>query len=143
MGLLTGMVLAAAATLAPDAGSAATRSLADRFTESIVESKMKRVGVVPRFIQREGGKETLAGSMGPQGEWLADELVDGLTDRAAGRFKVVAPTRPDRPGFPRRGRQARPSRGALGDLCQGVPAGGSRWGRPRHPLARLRLPRGP
>jgi hypothetical protein len=98
MRVLTGIFLAVAAVMAPSRGASAADPLADGLARSIASSGMKRVGVIPRFIQREGDKETLAGSMGPQGEWLAEELVDALIEKGKGeyKFKIVDPGRMSR-----------------------------------------------
>jgi hypothetical protein len=63
--------------------------MAANLIDPILRAGYQRVGVTPRFLQREGGKETWDGSMGPQGEWLADALTEALVTKAEGRFQVV------------------------------------------------------
>src|SRR5258708_1737017 len=64
-------------------------NMAEKLTVPIVRARYQRVGVIPRFIQREGDKETWNGSMGPQGEWLAEKFTEALASEAKGRFQVV------------------------------------------------------
>ena len=57
--------------------------------EAIVRNNYRRVGVLPRFIVREGAKETLGGSIGPQGDLFAEQLVLALSKSGRGRYGVV------------------------------------------------------
>jgi hypothetical protein len=64
-------------------------SMARKLDRPIVRSQARRLGVIPRFIQREGEKETWGGTMGAQGDWLAEAFTEALTNQAEGRFEVV------------------------------------------------------
>lgn len=73
-------------TLAKDpAGTTSEKLVAE-----IVQKGYQRVGVLPRFIVREPGKEeALGGSIGPQADLYAEDLESELAAAAADRFTVV------------------------------------------------------
>jgi hypothetical protein len=64
-------------------------SMAEKLSLSILRAHYARVGVIPRFLQREEDKETWTGSMGPQAEWLTGAFTNALASEAQGRFEVV------------------------------------------------------
>ncbi len=56
---------------------------------SIINSGYRRVGVLPRFLVRQQGREVLGGSIGPQADLLAEQLEESLIQAAQGKFRVV------------------------------------------------------
>ena len=64
-------------------------SIARKLSGSIQRAGYRRVGVIPRFLQREGGVDTWDGSMGPHGEWLSEVFARSLEDQGRGRFQIV------------------------------------------------------
>ena len=60
-----------------------------QLSDDIVRNGYRRVGVLPRFICREGGREVLGGSIGPQADHMAEGLEEALVNIADGKFRVV------------------------------------------------------
>ena len=72
------------------AGKDQAGATSEKLAAEIVQAGYKRVGVLPRFIVREPGKEEeLGGSIGPQADLYAEDLEDELAAAASDRFKVV------------------------------------------------------
>jgi hypothetical protein len=57
--------------------------------ESIAKNGYQRVGVLPRFLVREGGREVLGGSIGPEADYLPERLEESLVQFGGGKFKVI------------------------------------------------------
>ena len=64
-------------------------SVPKQLHDAIVRGGYSRVGVLPRFLCREGGREQLGGSIGPEADYVAENLEEALVNQASGQFRVV------------------------------------------------------
>ena len=69
--------------------TSAAEPLDDRLLQIVVQAGYHRVGILPRFIQVENGKEVVTGSLGPLDRFLADQLAESLVEKSHGQFQVV------------------------------------------------------
>lgn len=90
--LLIAALLIVAASAAPAAAQVGEEGAVERIVAAVKRNGFRRVGVLPRLIVREGGREVLGGAIGPQADHMAEGLEEQLIfhaeDPAAG-FKVV------------------------------------------------------
>lgn len=63
--------------------------VAEQLQHPLAENNYRRVGVLPRFIVRQGTEEKLGGSIGPQGDLLAEQLGKQLLRSAQGKYRVI------------------------------------------------------
>lgn len=60
--------------------------------QAVDKHRYQRIGILPRFIVRENGRDVPGGSLGPQADALADNLEDALvraSKDAKGAFRVI------------------------------------------------------
>lgn len=57
--------------------------------QSILQRRYQRVGVIPRFLVREGTRESAGGSIGPEADLMAEHFEAGLVDASGGKYRVV------------------------------------------------------
>jgi len=67
----------------------APMNLQRELAASIIQKGYRRVGVLPQFIGRSGGEETLQGATGPHARLFAEKVEEALVTQSGGRFQVV------------------------------------------------------
>ncbi len=69
--------------------SPAPALLVNPVSEAITNKGYRKVGVIPQFIVRDSGQETLQGALAPHGRLFADGMRDGLVASARGNYQVA------------------------------------------------------